>query len=561
MKKALHIYCTLLIVGLCLCCNRTNDNIAPYGWSKVSPEFDSIQMAMEKAWFAGGEIENSPAMNHLIDSMARYAEIHNDNLCRSRALYWEARIARRDNHIQVAKQLFSKADSLCDSTTHPYDKVRIEWSSEPEYYTPNPNLCIKLIKQIEILEASGDKVYTGGRLMEIGSILNLIGRTDLGIPYLKRADSLLSISHLDNIRLFNRINIANALSINKDSTGAIEIYKELANDQHIHSNPIAFDLVYGNLYALTKDTLSLRRALNNSRQYDFLKPQTALYESNFADEFIKTNDIDSAIKYQKLSFLHADKISDPDSKRIFEENNARLFAATQNWEEAYKSSNKAHILYDSVWNNENKNQIVGIELGHKLEKEKIHLREIHRKRVLILTFIISGFIILSLLLAWIAYYRHQTKKLKSMEMQLDLEQSQRRVLALQLSVEETNNLQNRISGEINKLLSSHDISDMGANSIEAIFRNSNFVKREQESFMTVFADIRPDFSDKFRNHFPSATEADLRLAIFIVLGLDNKHIARLTSVRPESVKQARWRLKKRLQIPDNVSIREALENL
>ena len=38
----------------------------------------------------------------------------------------------------------------------------------------------------------------------------------------------------------------------------------------------------------------------------------------------------------------------------------------------------------------------------------------------------------------------------------------------------------------------------------------------------------------------------MKLAVYMALGLDNKHIARLTGVRPESVKQAKWRLRKKM---------------
>ena len=53
----------------------------------------------------------------------------------------------------------------------------------------------------------------------------------------------------------------------------------------------------------------------------------------------------------------------------------------------------------------------------------------------------------------------------------------------------------------------------------------------------------------------------VKLATYIYMGLDNNKIARLLVIRPESVKQARWRLRKMMGLDKDVSLDDAIRAL
>ncbi len=57
---------------------------------------------------------------------------------------------------------------------------------------------------------------------------------------------------------------------------------------------------------------------------------------------------------------------------------------------------------------------------------------------------------------------------------------------------------------------------------------------------------------------PGSGTSALRVACYAYIGLDTKEIAQVMNVRPESVKQARWRLRKALSLPPEVDLRDAL---
>lgn len=67
--------------------------------------------------------------------------------------------------------------------------------------------------------------------------------------------------------------------------------------------------------------------------------------------------------------------------------------------------------------------------------------------------------------------------------------------------------------------------------------------------------------DKITKKHPELTPNELKLTCFILSGMNNKEIAGIFSVEPESVKKARYRLKKKLRLTEEESLRAYLEQL
>lgn len=67
--------------------------------------------------------------------------------------------------------------------------------------------------------------------------------------------------------------------------------------------------------------------------------------------------------------------------------------------------------------------------------------------------------------------------------------------------------------------------------------------------------------DKITKKHPDLTPNEVKLTCFILAGMNNKEIAGVFSVEPESVKKARYRLKKKLKLTEEESLRGYLEQL
>lgn len=67
--------------------------------------------------------------------------------------------------------------------------------------------------------------------------------------------------------------------------------------------------------------------------------------------------------------------------------------------------------------------------------------------------------------------------------------------------------------------------------------------------------------DRITKKHPDLTPNEVKLTCFILAGMNNKEIAGVFSVEPESVKKARYRLKKKLKLTEEESLRGYLEQL
>jgi len=84
---------------------------------------------------------------------------------------------------------------------------------------------------------------------------------------------------------------------------------------------------------------------------------------------------------------------------------------------------------------------------------------------------------------------------------------------------------------------------------------------EMEEFYAQIELIHKDFRQKLIASFPGLTEQEKRLSTLLRLNLSSKEISTLLSISPKSVEIARYRLRKKLNLQQGVSLTEYLQNL
>jgi DNA-binding CsgD family transcriptional regulator len=80
-------------------------------------------------------------------------------------------------------------------------------------------------------------------------------------------------------------------------------------------------------------------------------------------------------------------------------------------------------------------------------------------------------------------------------------------------------------------------------------------------FIKNFNLLHSHYVDNIIKKHPDLTSNEVRLICFILSGLSNKEIAGIFSVEPESVKKARYRLKKKLNLTEEENLSFYLHNL
>ncbi len=72
--------------------------------------------------------------------------------------------------------------------------------------------------------------------------------------------------------------------------------------------------------------------------------------------------------------------------------------------------------------------------------------------------------------------------------------------------------------------------------------------------MAAFNNVFPDFSDKLLKTNPTLAQTEIEFSAYLKLNFSSKEIAQIKSIQPRSVQNKKHRLRKRLNIPQNIDI-------
>ncbi|MEO0472489.1 MAG: helix-turn-helix transcriptional regulator [Bacteroidota bacterium] len=75
-------------------------------------------------------------------------------------------------------------------------------------------------------------------------------------------------------------------------------------------------------------------------------------------------------------------------------------------------------------------------------------------------------------------------------------------------------------------------------------------------FERYFRQVHPGFDEKIRRAFSDLTGNEIRLLTLMKMNLSTKEIASILNISPDSVKKARYRLRKKLNLPNQQNLQQ-----
>lgn len=543
MRKFLGLLAAVCAVAACVAgCSRDEGRIFPFGWERVGEPFDSMTETLEWMYLDGKPIDSIAA------AVDRLRDAADTDVKRARATYWQARTCMRQDDYDRAMALFDSAASLAGaySDKYPYDLARIRWNAEPDYMPLTVELYDKLSADISVFERERDYPLAAAKCMEMGMMFTDLGAVSESWVWLDRADSLFRIAGLEDNVLKNTINRAKNYQLEGDAAGSERLLRELVANPMIDRDPYARDAAFNNLYAMHGDTAALRRAYGWVRTIDRLGELQGLYESFLAEEALKNGDSDSARVYIARAASHLADMEDPSYVRDYYRCRAMVMDSLGMVDSAYASFMRYAALTDTMYRQRQTDGVMRAEVLKQIGERRLEAENERRRHATAFLVTVIVLIVVGGSAGAVMYRRLQRQRLGEARAALALEQSRRRVMAMQLAMDENARVVDAVGEAVTAMAAAGELPGASAIRLESVLKSHNGLKREQENFLTLFAEINPDFVPELKTRCPGLSDADVRMAIYIALGLDNKHIARLAGIRPESVKQARWRLKTKI---------------
>lgn len=263
---------------------------------------------------------------------------------------------------------------------------------------------------------------------------------------------------------------------------------------------------------------------------------------------------------------------------------ATVYGEIHDYANAFHFQQLSTTLKDSIFNTENANKIANLRVHYESEKKQSEIKLLEKEKDLgyatrntMAIGLAAGLIVLAL-----AFNRQRLKVRKNRELH-----AVQQALA-ETEIRNSQEKEQQLTTELefrNKALTTHTLNLIQKNSILEDIRETvslalktgqkdentplfsrliNLIDysfnldKDWEEFKIYFEGVHKDFFFKLKKENPDLSGGELRLCALIRLNLNLKEAATLLNISPDSVKTARHRLRKKLNLPEDSNLSDYL---
>ena len=151
-------------------------------------------------------------------------------------------------------------------------------------------------------------------------------------------------------------------------------------------------------------------------------------------------------------------------------------------------------------------------------------------------------------------YEKRQRKLEKEKQKEIIDAKTRELTSYSMLVSNKNLMLKQILDLTTQIFDNKENSAKNVKKINEIVQNNLDIDDEWENFKMHFDKVHPHFFGKLKKISDNLTEENLRMCAYIKMRLANKQIAQLLHVIPNTIITSRYRLKKKLQLDDDVDL-------
>ena len=373
---------------------------------------------------------------------------------------------------------------------------------------------------------------------------------------------------------------------------ALKIYQKLNDKEGIAA-------ILENIGSIYEDENNYTRAYDcfiESLKYNIsLENHKAMISNynNIGDIYRKKNEFQKALIYTNKALAEATILNDLFQISAAYKDLSKTYNLMGDYKNAYENLEKGRNIYEEIFNEEGTKQLVLMQTLYDIDKkdQEISLLEKESKYnyitrvalvIFLLLIVVSGFLIMSrqrLKIRKNNQIIEQNKKLYEQEQALIKVELQNTLLKekhlkseIQVKTQElTSNALHLIRK--NKLLEGlrEDLEVINKNGKEDNRKHVNsLIKKvdysiikdnEWDDFRKSFEQVHDNFMQGLRKHCTDLSSTELRLCALIKLNISSKDIAVMMGITQDSLRVARYRLRKKLSIKHGDSLTVFIQNL
>lgn len=195
-------------------------------------------------------------------------------------------------------------------------------------------------------------------------------------------------------------------------------------------------------------------------------------------------------------------------------------------------------------------------------EQKSEIQKLIRMRLIVTIGVVILFFLLGFYVLWLRMKKNKLKQeIENERLMYELGLKKRELATHTLHIIQKNelleNLQNKVS-ELEKNDSGHGIA---YREISRLINTNRFIERDWNNFKSTFEQVHPDFFTRLNSLFSSISANELRMAAMMKMNLNSKEMASILNITPESVKKARYRMRKKFKLEAESNVQEYLIKL
>lgn len=520
--------------------------------------------------------------------------ITNNNLTtenKAELLVEKAQLYAKNSYYSTAINLYNQAFELYRQTKN-NDKKQIDiLFAQSKLYDPSGAFDKSIANLFYVLKLAQNKYpqETAKTYTNLGYYYSLLDDTNSALEYLDSARKI-----IQSIELSEKEDVINELKFNlhnitagfysMSSTDSTLYHLNMA-EKYADNNVLKMQIIYQNQAALHTYLENYDKAevlFNKAIVLMDDEYKKLLVLCNLAELQNLKNNYKKSLKLYDDAYKMSIRISATYIQSHILRMKADIYAKNSDFKKAYSLISQSESIKktNSINENEEKSRAIKRDFDlFKIEKEK-ELYEYKNKTIQFQLFKKNIFIILSLIclcasvvISFIIYRRFKiqnshkdelssllTRKISEknerlLDSRIETDKKSRELTTNAATMAKTYEILSDILPQI--VLLKHQIKSSKNQStlydIEMKLKSLNTTDKWWDNFKFQFEHVHPSFSTNLNKTFPTLTAGEHRICTFIVLNMNTKDIAILINRSTRTIDTIKFRIRKKMNIPSNIS--------
>jgi tetratricopeptide (TPR) repeat protein len=459
----------------------------------------------------------------------------------------------------------------------------------------NANCC--LMKAMPVFEKQN-------RIKELSKVLNSFGLLyswmkdqDKAITYFNRVIDLLKNSSEKRMEAIANLNMANCYYFKNDYVKMISFlqkaiveFSNIKDSIHLMSCYMDMGIAYNEMGDPKKGPENYYKAMEFAKRGN----KRLLYGNTLLDigVYYSDKDLVKAKKYFMHSLAEYSSIGNKNGEMHSYLELSKIGRKETHWKQAFEYFQKYTSINDSIVNNDLVQKIADIREKYNLQKkenEKIAFQkkyELKKKEtiILILSFT-TVFLVIIVVAAFVKIAYNSLRKsnalktlqidhlqdkmhaderiavLEKLRLEAEIDGKNKELTTTALQLITKNDVLTKISSISESFYMRNAVSEDYFTGLKNILKENLDQEKDWQHFKKIFEEVHDDFFKKIKQICPELSENELRICAYLKINFQNKEIAKLLNITPESLKTLRYRIRKKLTLDKDEILEEFIRSL